>query len=267
MEEAGVVGDDDEEAGCFLESADDHGGAAFEDAVDAAAGAVGIGGAAATGGGSGPAIDAGYDEVAVQGGACVFCGNVKVGRSVGRNDEGEAFRVKLDGACDEVSIACGDVVSMSDASDTTLFFEGVEGTGNCSDRNAETFRESGGIEGGGLFALEEVKDPIGQLAGGGHRFQVIMIPRFDEYTIRSNGVGTPREGGGAGGCDGGVAPGAGGGGSRGEFGGAVASRLKEIGGVSADGKGDRGSWGGGGEKREGLGGREGRSGIIWVGEG
>jgi len=267
VEEAGVVGDDDEETGCFLESADDHGGAAFEDTVDTAAGAFRFGRAAATGGGSGPAIDAGYDEVAVKGGACILGGDVKVGGSVGRNDEGEAFRVKLDGACDEVSIACGDVVSVADASDTTLFFEGVEGTGNCSDRNAETFRESGGIEGGGLFALEEVKDPIGQLAGGGHRFQVIMIPRFDEYTIRSNGVGTPCEGGGAGGCDGCISAGVGGGGAWGEFGGAVASRLKEIGGVSADGEGDRGSGGGGGEKREGLGGREGRSGIIWVGEG
>ena len=37
VEKAGVVGDDDEEAGGFLESADDHGGAAFEDAVDTAA--------------------------------------------------------------------------------------------------------------------------------------------------------------------------------------------------------------------------------------
>ena len=184
VEESGVVRDDDEEAGCFLESADDHGGAAFEDAVDAAAGAVGIGGAAATGGRSSFAIDAGYDEVAVEGGACVFCGNVKVGRSVGRNDEGEAFRVKLDGACDEVSIACGDVVGMSDAGDAALFFEGVEGAGNGGEGNAETFRESGGIEGGGLFALEEVKDAVGQLAGGGHRFQGIIVPRIDEYTIR-----------------------------------------------------------------------------------
>ena len=138
----------------------------------------------------------------MEGCTCVFGSDVKVGGSIGRNNEGEAFCVELDSACDEVCIACGDVVGMSDAGDTTLFFEGVEGTGNCSDRNAETFRESGGIEGGGLFALEEVKDPIGQLAGGGHRFQVIMIPRFDEYTIRSNGVGTPREGRGAGGCDG-----------------------------------------------------------------
>jgi hypothetical protein len=61
MEKAGVVGDDDEEASGFLESANDHGGAAFEDAVDAAAGAVRFGGAAATGGGSSSAIDAGYD--------------------------------------------------------------------------------------------------------------------------------------------------------------------------------------------------------------
>ena len=94
-----------------------------------------------------------------------------------------------------------------------------------------------------------------------------MIPRFDEYTIRSNGAGTPREGGGVGGCDGGIASGAGEGGSWGEFGGAVASGLKEIGGVSADGKGDRGSGGGGGERGESLGGREGRGGVVWVGEG
>ena len=192
---------------------------------------------------------------------------MKVGRSVGRNDECEAFRVELDGSGDEVCIACGDVVGMSDAGDAALFFEGVEGAGNCSDRNAETFRESGRIEGGGLFALEEVKDAVGQLAGGGHRFQVIMIPRFDEYTIRSNGVGTPREGGGAGGCDGGASAGVGGGGAWGEFGGAVASGLKEIGGVSADVKGDRGSGGGGGERGKGLGGREGRSGVVLVGEG
>ena len=192
---------------------------------------------------------------------------MKVGGSVGRNDEGKAFRVELDGSGDEVCIAGGDVVGMSDTGDAALFFKGVEGAGNGGDGNAETFRESGRIQGGSLFALEEVKDPIGQLAGGGHRFQVIMIPRFDEYTIRSNGVGTPREGGGAGGCDGCTSAGVGGGGAWGEFGGAVASRLKEIGGVSADGKGDRGSWGGGGEKREGLGGRKGRSGVVWVGEG
>jgi len=65
VEKARVIGDDDEEAGCFLESPDDHGGAAFEDAVDAPAEAVRFGRAAATGGGSGSAIDAGYDEVAV----------------------------------------------------------------------------------------------------------------------------------------------------------------------------------------------------------
>jgi hypothetical protein len=122
VEKAGVVRDDDEEAGGFLESADDHGGAAFEDAVDAAAGAVRFGRTAAAGGGSGSAIDAGYDEVAVEGGACVLCGDVKVGGSVGRNHEGKAFRVKLDGSGDEVCIACGDVVSMSDAGDAPLFF-------------------------------------------------------------------------------------------------------------------------------------------------
>jgi len=175
MEEAGVVRDNDEEAGCFLESADDHSGAAFENAVDAAAGAFRFGRAAATGGGSGPAIDAGNDEIAVERGACVFGGDVKVGGSVGRNDEGEAFRVELDGACDEVCIACGDVVSSTYAGDTTLFFKGVEGAGNGGDGNAETFRKSGRIQGGSLFALEEVADAIGQLAGSRHGIQGIIV--------------------------------------------------------------------------------------------
>jgi hypothetical protein len=145
VEKAGVVGDYDEEAGCFLESADDHGGAAFEDAVDTAAGAFRFGRAAATGGGSGSAIDAGYDEVAVKGRAGVFGGDVKVGGSVGRNDEGKAFRVELDGAGDEVCIAGGDVVSATDAGDTAFFFERVEGAGNGCQGNAETFRESRGV--------------------------------------------------------------------------------------------------------------------------
>jgi hypothetical protein len=185
VEKAGVVRDDDEEAGSFLESADDHSGAAFENAVDAAAGAVGFGRAAATGGGSSSAIDAGNDEIAVERGACVFGGDVKVGGSVGRNDECEAFRVELDGACDEVGIAGGDVVSVPNTGDTTLFFEGVEGAGNGGEGNAETFGESGRIQRGSLFALEKVEDAIGQLAGGGHGFQGIIVPRIDEYTIRS----------------------------------------------------------------------------------
>jgi hypothetical protein len=145
VEKAGVVRDDDEEAGCFLESADDHGCAALEDTVDTAAGAVGFRRSAATGGGSSSPIDAGYDEVAVKGGACVFRGDVKVRGSVGRNDEGEAFRVELDGSCDEVGIAGGDVVSMSDAGDAARFFERVKGAGNGWQGDAETFRESRGV--------------------------------------------------------------------------------------------------------------------------
>jgi hypothetical protein len=101
--------------------------------------------AAATGGGSGPAIDAGNDEVAVKGRAGIFGGDVKVGGSVGGNDEGKALRVELNGACDEVGIAGGDVVSMSDAGDTALFFERVEGAGNGCQGDAETFRESRGV--------------------------------------------------------------------------------------------------------------------------
>jgi hypothetical protein len=128
-----------------LESADDHGGAAFEDAVDTAAGAFRLRRTAATGGRSGPAIDAGYDEVAVKGRAGVFGGDVKVGGSVGGNDEGKAFGVELDGACDEVGIAGGDVVSMSDAGDAALFFERVKGAGNGWQGDAETFRESRGV--------------------------------------------------------------------------------------------------------------------------
>jgi hypothetical protein len=73
---------------------------------------------------------------------------------------------------------------MSNAGDAALFFEGVEGAGNGSDGNAETFGESGRIQGGSLFALEEVEDAIGQLAGSRHGFQGIIVPRIDEYTIR-----------------------------------------------------------------------------------
>ena len=84
-EEAGVVGNDDKEAGGFLESADDHGGAAFEDAKDAAAEAIGFG-RTATAGGAGTAIDAGDDEIAVEGGAGVFGCDVEIGGSVGGTD-------------------------------------------------------------------------------------------------------------------------------------------------------------------------------------
>jgi len=139
VEKAGVVGDDDEEASGFLESADDHGGATFEDAVDSAAGAVRFGRAAAAGGGSSSPIDAGYDEVAVEGGACVFGGDVKVRRSIGRNDEGKAFRVELDGACDEVGIEGSDVVGMSDAGDAPLFFQSEESPRDRRKGDAESF--------------------------------------------------------------------------------------------------------------------------------
>jgi hypothetical protein len=81
----------------------------------------------------------------VEGGTCVFGGDVKVRGSIGRDDEGKAFRVELDGACDEVGIAGGDVVGMSDAGDTALFFERVEGAGNGWQGDAETFRESRGV--------------------------------------------------------------------------------------------------------------------------
>ena len=161
MEEAGVVGNDDEEAGCFLESADDHGGAAFEDTVDAAAGAFRFGRATTAGGGSGSAIDPGDNEVAMKCCAGVFGGDVKVGGSIGRNDERKAFRVELDGAGHEVGIAGGDVVGMSDAGDAALFFKSVEGAGNGSEGNAEAFGESGGIEWGRLFALEEGEESVG----------------------------------------------------------------------------------------------------------
>jgi hypothetical protein len=160
VEEAGVVRDDDEEAGGFLESADDHGGAAFEDAKDAAAEAIGFG-RTATAGGAGTAIDAGDDKIAVEGGAGVFGCDVEIGGSVGGNDKGEAFGVKLDGAGDEIGIACGDVVGMADAGDAALFFEGEKGAGDGGEGNAEAFGEGGGIERGSFFALEEGNKAVG----------------------------------------------------------------------------------------------------------
>ena len=160
MKEARVVGDDDKEAGGFLESADDHGGAAFEDAKDAAAEAIGFG-RTATAGGAGTAIDAGDDKIAVEGGAGVFGCDVEIGGSVGGNDEGEAFGVKLDGAGDEIGIACGDVVGVADAGDAALFFEREKGAGDGGEGNAEAFGEGGGIEWGSFFALEEGKKAVG----------------------------------------------------------------------------------------------------------
>jgi hypothetical protein len=160
VEEAGVIGNDDKEAGGFLESADDHGGAAFEDAKDAAAEAIGFG-RTATAGGTGTAIDAGDNEIAVEGGAGVFGCDVEIGGSVGGNDEGEAFGVKLDGAGDEIGIACGDVVGVADAGDATLFFEREKGAGDGGEGNAEAFGEGGGIERGSFFALEEGKKAVG----------------------------------------------------------------------------------------------------------
>ena len=185
VEEARVIRNDDKEAGGFLESANDEGGAAFENAEDAAAEAVGRGRAAATGGGSGPAIDAGNDEVAVEGGAGVLGGDVKIGRAIGRNDKSEAFGMELDGAGDEIGIAGGDVVVLPNPSERAVLFEGVESTGDGGEGDAETFGEGGWIERGGFFALEKSKEAIGQAAGGRHRFELRMIPRFDETPILS----------------------------------------------------------------------------------
>jgi hypothetical protein len=75
----------------------------------------------------------------VEGCTCVFGGNVKVRGSIGRNDEGEAFRVKLDGACYEVSIACGDVMGMSYAGDAPLFFQSEESPRDRRKGDAESF--------------------------------------------------------------------------------------------------------------------------------
>lgn len=185
VEEARVIWNDNKEAGGFLESADDQGGAAFENAEDAAAEAVGFGGAAAAGGGSGPSIDAGDDEVAVEGGAGIFRGDVKIGRAIGRNNKSEAFGMELNGAGDEVGIAGGDVVVLANPSESAVLFEGVESAGDGGEGDAETFGEGGWIERGGFLALEKGKESIGQAAGGRHRFEIRMIPRFDETPIHS----------------------------------------------------------------------------------
>jgi hypothetical protein len=60
----------------------------------------------------------------------------------------------------------------------------VEGAGNGGEGSAEAFGESRGIEWGRFFAVEVVKNAIGQLAGSRHGFQGIIVPRIDEYTIR-----------------------------------------------------------------------------------
>jgi hypothetical protein len=145
MEEAGVVGDDDEEAGGFLECSDHHGGAAFKNAEDASATAVRFGRASATGGGSGPAIDAGDNQIAVERGAGVFSGDVQIGRAVGRDDKGKSFRMKLDGPGDEVGGAGGYPVILPDAGDAAFFFQGCESAGNGRRGDPEAFRKGGSI--------------------------------------------------------------------------------------------------------------------------
>ena len=129
--------------------------------MDAAAEAIGFRRTPTAGGGSGSAIYAGYDKIAVECGACVFGGDVEIGGSVGWNDEGEAFRVKLDGAGDEIGIACGDVVSVADAGDAALFFQREESAGNSGEGDAEALGEGGGIKWGSFFPLEEGKKAVG----------------------------------------------------------------------------------------------------------
>ena len=160
MEEAGVVGDNDEEAGSFLQRSDHHGGATLENSEDASATTGGFGRASATGGGSGPAIDAGDNQIAVEGGAGVFGGDVKIGRAIGRNDKGKPLRMKLDRPGDEVGGAGGNPMILPDAGDAPFFFQGREGPGNGRRGNPEAFREGGGIQGSGFFAFEKGKEAI-----------------------------------------------------------------------------------------------------------
>lgn len=161
MEEARVVGDDDKEAGGFLKSADDLGGLAFEDADDGAAEAIGGSGAAAAGGGGFcAAVDAGDDEIPVEGGAGFFGRNMEVGRAVGGDDEGEAFGVKLDGAGDEISGVGGNPLIPANASDSVGFFELFEGEGEGAEGDAEAATEGSGVEGGSFFALEKGENAV-----------------------------------------------------------------------------------------------------------
>jgi hypothetical protein len=81
----------------------------------------------------------------VEGGTCVFGGDVKVRGSIGRDDERESFCVELDCACDEVGIAGGDVVGMSYAGDAPLFFQSEESPRDRRKGDAESFGEGGRI--------------------------------------------------------------------------------------------------------------------------
>ena len=127
--------------------------------MDAAAEAIGFG-RTATAGGAGTAIDAGDDKIAVEGGAGVFGCDVEIGGSVGWNDEGEAFGVKLDGAGDEIGGVGGNPLIPANASDSVGFFELFESEGEGAERDAEATTEGSGVEGGSFFALEKRENAV-----------------------------------------------------------------------------------------------------------
>jgi hypothetical protein len=138
MEEAGIVRNDDMEAGGFLECADDVGGAAFQYAENATATAFcSIGTAGSWTGVLRPAIQTSHNQIAVQGIGGVLGGNMEIRRSVLGQDKGKAFGVELNRAGDQIGVLRGDPVVLANARDPSLFFKDGEGADDGSRWNTE----------------------------------------------------------------------------------------------------------------------------------
>ena len=150
--QARIVRDDDEEAGGFLQGANNLVVATLEDADDASARSfLPVPSSAA---GQGGTLEAGHDEISVQGGGGVLCVDTEVGSlAFGRGDKGKAAGMELDGAGDQVGRSGRDPAVVAYTGHASLLFEGGEGAADGPRGHAQPSREGGDIEGGGFFSL------------------------------------------------------------------------------------------------------------------
>ena len=165
--QAGVVGDDDEKAGGFLEGAHNVGVAALQDADDPPAGSLFL--IAAAPAGEGWAVQPSHHQVAMKSGGGILRIDAQVGAlAFRRSDKGKATGMKLDGAGDEIGRVRGNPAVVADAGDAAFLFEGGEGASDRGGGTAQPAGKGGDVEGRGLFSLKKSKDSVRQAAGGGH---------------------------------------------------------------------------------------------------
>lgn len=112
VNEAGVIGNNNEELADPREGSDKVAVAAFEDADDGAGAAVRIGAGAAV-----SEVESDQDEILVQGGASVLGRDEDIGTAVLGDEKGEAFLVELDHSRDEPGDGGQHPVVLFDAGD------------------------------------------------------------------------------------------------------------------------------------------------------